>query len=1414
MASINRLAIRGVRSFSPNDEEQAVEFFFPCTIIVGANGCGKTTIIESLKYALTGAFPPGNKSGQAFVHDPRSIGSQLVKAQIKLRFTSRGGTQMVVVRSMELTQKKTTLSFKQLDGALRTVDTVTNKVVSLSHKCTELDRQLPQLLGVSRPILEHVLFCHQEDASWPLQEGAVLKKRFDDIFDSTRYTKAIDVFRKTEKDLLSNVKDLKADLAGLSSHRHAAHGFQKELSRHQEQLDQLDEEKKQLIADIKEAEQAQQEADAIIDQVEEIASQIEFASTQHAAKLEMVQKQKEMLGKEQDMTKHHPNTDSLKKMLREYDQQVASQSEELEHLRSQEAEMERSIQKLHEKERALTERKTRLETAREHQQLMCKERFAKMEHMAQTYALDLQLSSENANISMDGSFAASQNASFNTGAGCCDAANPEQNITQDDMMNFLKVVDDKEKELQEAYQESKRQHQFEEDKLVAALSDLEGRRKAVQNERQKIAEQREKASAEQRELVRQMDGHGRIRKLDIEETRRQATKYAQERDQANNDQRRTQIPVEIRSLEEKIDSAKRQIEDDRMVLDSLRHCAENQNTINMLAEQCAKDVEALEESFRDQSYMLQKHNLKPDQAIPTSDDDHDGQNLISFVEGLFDKVRERYDNVKSDLTKAEDDVARTQRSCNERSAVLSSQQQSLHSVMARLEQLEGEQGNVAQFHKMLDALRQNEAYLGLSPPSKDVSPQDLLSYIDFRLMKIEEDAPVDDAEFARKLLKKLERLARVPDNSPQGFSLICPCCAREMKGQEVKTFKTTMDSLKVESSLVKIADAEVAEYNASKARYEEWRKSLNSQMEDLRDFRRLREEKVRLEMAMEQQSDDLSTFTTTLIQHKEGATAIKTELDELKELFDACKQWSGDASRISEKRMQIDQKKHDLTLDTAVDGRDLRTVEREIAEKMEEKDSFMNKINRLNKEMTSLNNRIAQLSTQASNMDKIVREREEKFAAAQKNEERKASLVDQLNKMQDEDAKLQEQLAPLKRKIETKQRDKERARALRDAEISSLHDKLVEYQGEAKELRRLTKAIEDFAASEENGALDCITAETMAVLEQIQSKRKESKSLRADLDKLQDIVKNQERHKKMIRDNIDVIETQNAAEELNKEIEQLEQQKKAVKGSDKAYDEHKRAVALKQKCQGDLARVEGRWMEVVEALRSLKRKLSSEEYKDVDEQYRVSNIKYHTTQLAAEDIRKYWNAVDKALLKYHSVKIAEINKIVRELWLLTYKGEDIGNIEIVSGEDPGSRASRSYNYRVVMTKGNSQLDMRGRCSAGQRVLASIVIRLALAETFGVNCGCIALDEPTVNLDYPNKKGLAVALAQIIASRSQQSNFQLILITHDEEFVSMTKTEMSMLTGFSMPEKYFLVRRERASDGKFYSKIDEKDWSEL
>jgi len=55
--------------------------------------------------------------------------------------------------------------------------------------------------------------------------------------------------------------------------------------------------------------------------------------------------------------------------------------------------------------------------------------------------------------------------------------------------------------------------------------------------------------------------------------------------------------------------------------------------------------------------------------------------------------------------------------------------------------------------------------------------------------------------------------------------------------------------------------------------------------------------------------------------------------------------------------------------------------------------------------------------------------------------------------------------------------------------------------------------------------------------------------------------------------------------------------------------------------------------------------------------------------------------------------------------------------------------------------------MRGRCSAGQRVLASIIIRIALAETFSSRCGVITLDEPTTNLDQRNINSLADALGR-------------------------------------------------------------------
>ena len=73
------------------------------------------------------------------------------------------------------------------------------------------------------------------------------------------------------------------------------------------------------------------------------------------------------------------------------------------------------------------------------------------------------------------------------------------------------------------------------------------------------------------------------------------------------------------------------------------------------------------------------------------------------------------------------------------------------------------------------------------------------------------------------------------------------------------------------------------------------------------------------------------------------------------------------------------------------------------------------------------------------------------------------------------------------------------------------------------------------------------------------------------------------------------------------------------------------------------------------------------EYKDAHEKYRRQNIKVkvrlmkgskliQTTEAATEDLAKYAKALDSAIMKFHSLKMEEINRIIGELWRNTYVG--------------------------------------------------------------------------------------------------------------------------------------------------------------
>lgn len=215
----------------------------------------------------------------------------------------------------------------------------------------------------------------------------------------------------------------------------------------------------------------------------------------------------------------------------------------------------------------------------------------------------------------------------------------------------------------------------------------------------------------------------------------------------------------------------------------------------------------------------------------------------------------------------------------------------------------------------------------------------------------------------------------------------------------------------------------------------------------------------------------------------------------------------------------------------------------------------------------------------------------------------------------------------------------------------------------------------------------------------------------------------------------------------------------------------------KQLVEG-LRQLEGKYHESLGEHKNISRtiqlqenQLATPQYKNIEGVIQFLQFQMIAADKLAEAILARHDAIEESVMIYHNKKMEQINKVIKDLWKLTYKGKDIDTIEIKSDAEKTGSRYHSFNYRIVFKNmDGTELDMRGRCSAGQKVLGSILIRLALAEAFCVDCGVLALDEPTTNLDTENIAGLAEALSDIITERAGNKNFQLIVISHDEQFV--------------------------------------------
>ncbi|XP_034475989.1 DNA repair protein RAD50 isoform X2 [Drosophila innubila] len=304
MSTIEKLYIQGVRSFGTNAEDaQSITFSSPITLILGQNGCGKTTIIECLKYALTGECPPGSDSGKSFVHDPKIFGRRESLAQVKMIVRDKSDARLSICRSMKVTIASDKATFKTIDSTLTQLGNADDQLKnnnknknnqsmgsSMSLRNANTDQAISVFMGVSKAIINSVLFCHQEDSSWPLDEGKKVKLKFDAIFGITEYNKALDNIIGLEKKYGIELKVMEANIKLLAHLKKEMDDKTLSLQKYEQQCDDIKKQCEKCDEELK-------PVDARLQEIRDIECEISKYSARKVEMDTMHKNCKEQIGK-------------------------------------------------------------------------------------------------------------------------------------------------------------------------------------------------------------------------------------------------------------------------------------------------------------------------------------------------------------------------------------------------------------------------------------------------------------------------------------------------------------------------------------------------------------------------------------------------------------------------------------------------------------------------------------------------------------------------------------------------------------------------------------------------------------------------------------------------------------------------------------------------------------------------------------------------------------------------------------------------------------------------------------------------------------------------------------------------------------------------------------------------------------
>ncbi|KAG2001813.1 RAD50 [Coprinopsis cinerea AmutBmut pab1-1] len=589
---------------------------------------------------------------------------------------------------------------------------------------------------------------------------------------------------------------------------------------------------------------------------------------------------------------------------------------------------------------------------------------------------------------------------------------------------------------------------------------------------------------------------------------------------------------------------------------------------------------------------------------------------------------------------------------------------------------------------------------------------------------------------------------------------ICLGCNRGLRSSELKDFKNHLEGM--------IKDAEKTEKRDLNNDLEEWNRTLVS-LTNLKGIEHSRhnittKEIPALKATLEEKREEHQVL-------EEKAETLGEELEEAKDTLKALSTLKQNVSTVSRLKKEIERAEKevsDLETDLSLSGStktvdDVQAELNEITSRLraieKERQAISTERERQTTALHSFETRLNDLKVEEQ---KLLNQLNEVDKLSERVQQMKNDIVTFTAQLKDLDTKIAEAQAPIQGLEEEQRQVKQDF----DAKMSQAQSLLGQLNARTDKLAAVHKDVERYARDKRDRLLE----ECIENIKQCKEHQGEATSrlqgCREAIKVIEKEINEAGASQTNLRENIRVRKLQKEILEIQAEIESYDVEE-AAKARRNFQDQWEKRKEKEERLNKSTHHLAGE----LSSLKSQHATLESDikEFKDVNKMYTEQLVKVKISDMANSDLEKYAKALDNAIMKYHGLKMEEVNDTMKHLWNKTYQGTDIDGIKIKSDVEGGA-SKRSYNYRVVMTKDQVEMDMRGRCSAGQKMLASIIIRLALSDSFGQNCGILALDEPTNALDTENIDALAESLVDIINERKSHSNFQLIIITHDENFL--------------------------------------------